>query len=93
MNEEMNSLKNNGTWDLVKFPVGRKAIGYKQVYKKKLNVDKEVEKYIPQLVSKDYSQVEGVDFGQVFSPLVKLTFIHFMLSIDVVFDSRLRKWM
>ena len=33
-----------------------------------------------------YSQVEGIDFGEIFSPIAKLTSIRFILSLVVEFD-------
>jgi hypothetical protein len=45
-----------------------------------------VEKYKSQLVAKGYSQVEGIDFGEIFSPVSKLTSIRFILSIAATFD-------
>jgi hypothetical protein len=45
-----------------------------------------VEKYKSFLVEKGYSQVEGIDFGDIFSHVVKLTSIRFLLSIVVAFD-------
>lgn len=45
MNEEMVVLKKNATWDPVPFPEGRKLIGCKWVFKKKLGLDGSVEKY------------------------------------------------
>jgi hypothetical protein len=50
-----------------------------------LNAEGEVEKYKAQLVAKGYSQVEGIDFGEIFSLVAKLTSIRFMLSIAVAF--------
>jgi hypothetical protein len=50
-----------------------------------------VEKYKAQLVAKGYSQVEGIDFGENFSPVSKLTSIRFMLSIVVAFDSEVEQ--
>ena len=51
-----------------------------------MNVARQVEKFKAQLVLKGYSQVEGVDFGEIFSPVAKLTSIRFLLSIIVAFD-------
>jgi hypothetical protein len=86
MEEEMESLDKNEAWDLVEFPTGRNPIGSKWVYKKKLNAEGKVEKYKARLVAKGYSQVEGIDFGEIFSPVAKLTSIRFMLSVVVAFD-------
>jgi hypothetical protein len=47
-----------------------------------LNVEGKVEKQKAQLVAKGYSQVEGIDFGQIVSLVAKLTSIRFVLSIS-----------
>ena len=56
------------------------------MFKKKLNATGKVEKYKAQLVANGYSQVEGIDFGEIFSPIAKLTSIRFLLSLVVAFD-------
>ena len=38
------------------------------------------------MVAKGYSQVEGVDFGEIFSLVAKLTSIRVLRSLDVAFD-------
>ena len=55
MVDEMASLHKNEAWDLVEFPAGRKPIGRKWVFKKKMNVEGKVEKYKAWLVEKGYS--------------------------------------
>jgi hypothetical protein len=86
MEEEMASLDKNEAWDLVELPTGRKPIGSKWVLKKKLNAEGKVEKYKARLVAKGYSQVEGIDFGEIFSPVSKLTSIRLLLSVAVALD-------
>jgi transposase InsO family protein len=86
MDKEMASLDKNEAWDLVELPTGRKLIGNKWVFKKKLNAEGKVEKYKARLVAKGYSQVEGIDFGEIFSPVAKLSSIRFLLSVAVAFD-------
>eukprot|EP00253_Pinus_taeda_P022311 PITA_22311 len=69
MVDEMASLHTNEAWDLVELPAGRKPIGSKWVFKKKTNAEGKVEKYKARLVAKGYSQVPGIDFGDIFSPV------------------------
>ncbi|KAH9291902.1 hypothetical protein KI387_042909 [Taxus chinensis] len=86
MEEEMESLYKNNTWDLVKLPPGRKQVGCKWVFKKKYNADGKIEKYKARLVAKGFSQVEGLDFGEIFSLVAKLHSIRFLLAIVAAFD-------
>jgi hypothetical protein len=85
MDEEMVALRKNDTWDLVPFPDGWKPIGCKWVFKKKIGLDGNVEKHKARLVAKGYSQVEGIDFGEIFSLVAKLTSIRFLLSVATTF--------
>jgi hypothetical protein len=73
MIEEIESLHKNEIWDLVNFPSGRKNVGRKWVFKKKMNATSKVEKFKGRLVVKGYSQFKGVDFGEIVSPVAKLT--------------------
>jgi hypothetical protein len=82
----MESLDKNESWYLVDFPNGRNPFGRKWVFKKNLNEKGKVEKYKAQLVAKGYSQVEGIDFGEIFSPVAKLTSIRFLLYVVVSFN-------
>ena len=82
----MEYLDKNEAQDLVELSTGRNPIGSKWVFKKKLNAEGKVEKYKAQLVEKGYSQVEGIDFGEIFSPIAKLTSIIFMSYVVATFD-------
>ncbi|KAG8496686.1 hypothetical protein CXB51_007936 [Gossypium anomalum] len=81
MQEEMESLHKNKTWDLVKLPKGKKTVRCKWVFKKKEGTPGvEEPKYKARLVAKGYSQVPGVDFTDVFSPVVKHSSIRALLE-------------
>ena len=45
-----------------------------------------MEKYKAWLVANGYSQVPGIDFGDIFSPIAKVTSIRLLLSVVVAFD-------
>ena len=76
---------------MVELPHGRKHVASKWLFKKKLNVVGKVEKYKSQLVAKGYSHVEGIDFGNIFSLVAKLTSIRFLLSLATTFDFEIEK--
>ena len=56
------------------------------MFKKKMNVKGKVEKYKARLVEKGYSQVLGINFGDIFSPVAKVTSIRLLLSVAAAFD-------
>jgi hypothetical protein len=71
MKDEMKALERNATWDLVEFPRDRKIVGCKWVYRLKKGVDDKVERYKTRMVAKGYSQIEGIEFHEIVSPVVK----------------------
>jgi hypothetical protein len=78
---EMDSILANGTWKITGHPYGCKPIGCKWVFKKKLRHVGIIEKYKAHLVAKGYTQKEGEDFFDTYSPLAGLTSIQVMLSL------------
>eukprot|EP00253_Pinus_taeda_P032183 PITA_32183 len=86
MVDEMVSLHKIEAWNLVELSARRKPIGNKWVFKKKTNAEGKVEKYKARLVPKGYSQVLGIDFGDIFSPIAKVTSIRLLLSVVAAFD-------
>ena len=91
MQEEMEALHKNKTWELVPLPQGRKAIGNKWVFKIKRNSDDQVERFRARLVVKGYAQKEGIDFNEIFSPVVRLTTIRVVLAMCATFNLHLEQ--
>ena len=91
MKEEMDSLAKNKTWNLVELPKSRKVVGYKWVYKLKKGVDDTVSKYKARLVAKELSQKAGIDFHEIFSPVVKLVSIRILLALVASYDLELEQ--
>ncbi|KAE8703963.1 hypothetical protein F3Y22_tig00110462pilonHSYRG00425 [Hibiscus syriacus] len=89
--EEIEALHKNNTWDLVPLPQGRKPIGNKWVFKIKRNGDDQVERYRARLVVKGYAQKEGIDFNEIFSPVVRLTTVRVVLAMCTTLDLHLEK--
>ena len=85
MNEEYHSLLENNTWDLVPLPKGRKLIRYKWVYRTQYGPDGSIDKHKARLVSKGFSQIEGIDYTETFSPVAKMNSICLVLSLATSF--------
>ena len=81
MQAELDALALNNTWSLVSLPTGYKLIGCKWVYRIKYHSDGTIERYKARLVAKGYTQVEGVDYIETFSPTAKLTTLRCLLAI------------
>ena len=66
MIEEMDALIDNGSWDLVCLPIGKKAIGCRWLFTVKVNPDGSVARLKTRLVAKGYPQTYGVDYSDFF---------------------------
>eukprot|EP00253_Pinus_taeda_P020671 PITA_20671 len=91
MKEEMMALSKNGTWDLVELPKGRKTVGCKWVFKLKRGVNDTEDRYKARLVAKGFSQKAGIDFHEIFSPVVKIVSIRIVLALVALFDLELQQ--
>ena len=81
MNQEFDTLTKMNTWKLVKLPKDRKAIRVKWVYDIKTNSDGEIERYRARLVAMGFFQREGVDFFEVFAPVVKYVTVRIFFCV------------
>ena len=88
MKEELQSLRDHDTWDIVPLSElkGRKPIGCKWVFKLKLNSDGSVERYKARLVAKGFTQMEGLDFFETFAPTLSYAAFRILVCDAAVND-------
>ena len=86
MRSELKSMDENQVWDLVDPPPGITAIGCKWVFKKKTDVDGNVQIHKARLVAKGYGQVQGIDYDETYSPVAMLKSVRIVLAIAAYFD-------
>ena len=71
MDEEMDSLVRNQTWKLVEFLAGKTSLQNKWVYRLK-EEEGGKKQYKDKLVVKGFAQNKGIDFDEIFSPVIKI---------------------
>ncbi|CAI7797463.1 unnamed protein product [Closterium sp. NIES-53] len=69
MENELKSIEENGTWELVELPEGRNAITSKWLFKIKSDANGNIERYKSRIVANGYQQKEKVDHKELFAPV------------------------
>jgi hypothetical protein len=77
--EELNNFKRNEVWSLVE-RLKQNVVGTKWVFCNKQDEHGVVRRNKTRLVAKSYSQFEGLDFDEIFSPVARLESIHILLA-------------
>lgn len=87
--EELDAHAANCTWELVDLPTGRILIRSKWVFKRKTNALGEVIRYKARLVVKGCSQTEGIDYNEIYAPVVRYASIGFSVSLAAQYNLKI----
>ena len=83
MNEELDQIEKNKTWELVLRPSQKNVIGTKWVFRNKLDEAGKIVRNKARLVCKGYAQIEGIDFEETFAPVARMESIRMFLALAV----------
>ena len=93
MEDEMKSMKTNGVWDLETIPKGTKIVGCKWVYKTKHDSKGNIERFKVRLVTKGFTQREGIDYNETFCPVSYKDSFRIKMARVAHYDLDYIRWM
>jgi len=92
MNEEIESLLKNKTWELVECPPGKRLVGCRWMFTIKYKANGIIERFKTRLVAKGYTQIYGIDYTETFTPIAKINTIRVLLSLAANLDWPLQQF-
>ena len=90
MGAEFDALLANGTSSLCPCPSHENVIHNKWVFKLKQKLDATIDCYKARLIAKEFEQLGGLDYNEMFRPVIKLATIRLLLALPVVFNWPIR---
>lgn len=79
---EFNAMEASNTWDVTTLPSGKKVVGCRLLYSLKFNANGTLERRKVRLVAKGYTQKEGQDYNETFSPVAKMATVKLLLKVS-----------
>jgi hypothetical protein len=83
MQKEFQALMSNKTWILVPYQDQENFVDSKWVFKTKYKSNGSIERRKVRLVAKGFKQTAGVDYEEIFSPIINASTVRIILSIAV----------
>ncbi|WJZ85389.1 hypothetical protein VitviT2T_004929 [Vitis vinifera] len=81
INDEMDSIMSNQTWELVDLPPGSKPIGCKWVFRRKYHTDGMIQTFKARLVAKRFKQREGTDYFDTYAPVARTASFRILFAL------------
>ncbi|GJU74508.1 retrovirus-related pol polyprotein from transposon TNT 1-94 [Tanacetum coccineum] len=86
IDNEMDSLVSNNTWELSDLPPGSKAIGCRWVFRIKYHTDGSIQSFKVRLVIQGFSQRQGIDYFDTYAPVARITSIRVLFALTSIYN-------
>ena len=86
INDEMNSIMSNHTWELVDLPFASKPISCRWIFCRKYHTNGTLQTFKARLVAKGFRQKEGIDYFDTYAPVARITSIRIIFALASIFD-------
>jgi hypothetical protein len=91
MEDEIRSMSVNKVWDLEEIFKEDKTISCKWVYKTKCDSNWNIERFKARLVTKDFTQREGIDYTETFSSVSCKDSLRIIMTLVAHYDLELQQ--
>ena len=81
IDDEMDSILQNNTWELTDLPPGCKPLGCRWIFKRKMKVDGSIDKFKARLVIQGFRQKEGIDYFDTYAPVARISTIRLLVAM------------
>lgn len=86
MNEELKSLNDRNTWEILNKPENINCIGSKWVYKVKTDSSGKIIRYKARVVAQGFSQKKDVDYSESYAPVANISLIRLLIGMSISHD-------
>ena len=70
---------------------GSKSLGYKWIFKRKMKADGSIDVFKTRLVIKAYKQKKGLDYFDIYSPILWITSIRMIIAITALWNLKVHQ--
>nr|GEW47574.1 zinc finger, CCHC-type [Tanacetum cinerariifolium] len=91
IDDEIGSIMENNTWVLSDLPPSCKPLGCKWIFKRKMKVDRTVNKFKARLIIQGFRQKEGIDYFDTYAPVARITTIILLLALAAIHNLVIRQ--
>lgn len=84
MDDEIQALEGNETWEMISPPSNVSIIGSKWFCSVELRSDGTIDRYKVRLVAQGYKQEQGIDYEETYAPVAKMTIVRVLIALSAV---------
>lgn len=92
MRDELASIRDCNVAELCRLPAGRRAIGSRWVFKRKLDpATRLTSRFKARLVAQGFSQRPGIDYNETYAPVVSYSTLRILFALSAIEDLELEQ--